>query len=248
MATGTPPRWSDYTECCYLTGVCQSPLHKVSRISARGGPVEIAPDGTGYVIALHEVAGNAWQCGEPSHNHTEGDSDNLKIRRTVMKRLIRILCVVGIAACVVRRPLPICRSAQHPFHLQRRPRLPGGQRLRLTASIPRRTSTAWPAKECAFDRCLVTNSLCGPSRRHGAHRQVQPRQPLLQQQQAASTAHQVTFPKLLQQAGYQTAIVGKWHLESDPTGFDYWHILPGQGLYYNPPMICNGKRSSTTAT
>ena len=48
---------------------------------------------------------------------------------------------------------------------------------------------------------------------------------------------QQTRPKLLQTAGYQTAIVGKWHLESMPTGFDYWEILPGQGDYYNPDFI-----------
>ena len=48
---------------------------------------------------------------------------------------------------------------------------------------------------------------------------------------------QQTLPKLLQTAGYQTAIVGKWHLESMPTGFDYWEILPGQGDYYNPDFI-----------
>jgi arylsulfatase A-like enzyme len=41
----------------------------------------------------------------------------------------------------------------------------------------------------------------------------------------------------LQQAGYNTSIIGKWHLESDPTGFDYWDILPGQGNYYNPDFI-----------
>jgi arylsulfatase A-like enzyme len=50
-----------------------------------------------------------------------------------------------------------------------------------------------------------------------------------------------TFPKLLQQHGYQTAIVGKWHLghggNSDPTGFDYWNVLPGQGNYHNPKLI-----------
>jgi len=46
----------------------------------------------------------------------------------------------------------------------------------------------------------------------------------------------------LQQAGYQTAMVGKWHLVTDPTGFDFWEILPGQGQYYNPPMIRNGER------
>lgn len=48
---------------------------------------------------------------------------------------------------------------------------------------------------------------------------------------------QMTFPKLMQQAGYQTAVVGKWHLTSDPTGFDYWEVLPGQGSYYNPDLI-----------
>ena len=48
---------------------------------------------------------------------------------------------------------------------------------------------------------------------------------------------QQTFPKLLQKAGYQTALVGKWHLESLPTGFNYWEIVPGQGDYYNPRFI-----------
>ncbi len=48
---------------------------------------------------------------------------------------------------------------------------------------------------------------------------------------------QPTFPKYLQKAGYQTAIFGKWHLETLPTGFDRWEILPGQGDYYNPRFI-----------
>src|SRR5262249_54828550 len=53
---------------------------------------------------------------------------------------------------------------------------------------------------------------------------------------------QPTFPKMLHAAGYQTAIIGKWHLVTDPIGFDEWHILPGQGEYYNPPMIHNGAK------
>ncbi|HEX7261944.1 MAG TPA: sulfatase, partial [Luteolibacter sp.] len=48
---------------------------------------------------------------------------------------------------------------------------------------------------------------------------------------------QFTFPKELQKAGYQTALFGKWHLESKPTGFDEWMVHPGQGSYYNPDFI-----------
>ena len=47
----------------------------------------------------------------------------------------------------------------------------------------------------------------------------------------------MTLPKIFQQNGYQTAIIGKWHLISYPTGFDYWKILPGQGLYVEPRFI-----------
>ena len=49
--------------------------------------------------------------------------------------------------------------------------------------------------------------------------------------------NQQTFPKLLQKAGYKTAIYGKSHLKGEPQGFDDWKVLPGQGLYYNPDMI-----------
>ena len=45
---------------------------------------------------------------------------------------------------------------------------------------------------------------------------------------------QLTFPKLFQKAGYRTGIFGKWHLKSEPTGFDKWMVYPGQGNYYNP--------------
>ena len=54
---------------------------------------------------------------------------------------------------------------------------------------------------------------------------------------------QQTFPRILQQAGYATAIVGKWHLKSNPVGFDYWDILPDQGDYYNPDFIEMGRKT-----
>ena len=92
-----------------------------------------------------------------------------------------------------------------------------------------------------FDRCYVTNSLCGPSRATiltGKHSHANG----FRQNGDRFDGSQVTFAKLLQKSGYQTAVIGKWHLESDPTGFDHWDILIGQGPYYNPPMISNGQR------
>lgn len=92
-----------------------------------------------------------------------------------------------------------------------------------------------------FTRCLTTNSLCGPARATLLTGKYSHLNHFYNNTNSRFDGSQMTFPKLLQQAGYQTAIVGKWHLETDPTGFDYWEILPGQGQYYNPPMILNGQ-------
>jgi arylsulfatase A-like enzyme len=93
-----------------------------------------------------------------------------------------------------------------------------------------------------FDRCLVPNSICGPSRAMLLTGKYSHANGFYNNTNSTFDGTQTTFPKLLQKAGYQTAVVGKWHLVSNPTGFDYWHILPGQGVYYNPPMIKNGQR------
>lgn len=93
-----------------------------------------------------------------------------------------------------------------------------------------------------FDRCLVTNSICGPSRATILTGKYSHRNGFYNNSNSRFDGSQTTFPKLMQQAGYQTAIIGKWHLGSDPTGFDYWQILPGQGVYYDPPMIKNGQK------
>ena len=93
-----------------------------------------------------------------------------------------------------------------------------------------------------FDNCCVTNSICGPSRAVILTGKYSHINGFIDNGGKSFDGSQPTVPKMLQKAGYQTAVVGKWHLVSDPTGFDYWHILPGQGAYYNPPMIENGKR------
>lgn len=89
-----------------------------------------------------------------------------------------------------------------------------------------------------FNRCLVTNSISGPCRAvilTGKYSHLNGF--LANEAQKPFDGSQQTFPKLLQKAGYNTAMIGKWHLGSDPTGFDHWEILPGQGNYYNPDFI-----------
>ena len=86
-----------------------------------------------------------------------------------------------------------------------------------------------------FKNSFCTNSICGPSRAvilTGKHSHMNG----FMSNGNHFDGSQQTFPKLLQKAGYQTAIIGKWHLKSDPQGFDHWDILPGQGEYYNPVL------------
>lgn len=96
------------------------------------------------------------------------------------------------------------------------------------------------AKEGAiFNRGFVTNSICAPSRAvvlTGKHSFVNGKVDNIQ----AFDWDQPNFAKLLQEAGYQTALVGKIHLDGQPQGFDYSAVLPGQGHYYNPDFIENG--------
>jgi arylsulfatase A-like enzyme len=105
-----------------------------------------------------------------------------------------------------------------------------GSRMNQTPNIDRL------AKEgMRFNRCLVTNSICGPCRAVILTGKYSHANGFMRNSDRFDGSQQ-TVPKLLQQAGYQTAIIGKWHLGTDPTGFDYWNILLGQGPYYNPPM------------
>ena len=92
-----------------------------------------------------------------------------------------------------------------------------------------------------FQRCLVPNSICGPSRAIVMTGKYSHKNGFYNNVNNTFDGTQQTFPKLLHSAGYQTAVIGKWHLISEPTGFDFWAIWPGQGIYYNPPMSVMGK-------
>lgn len=90
------------------------------------------------------------------------------------------------------------------------------------------------AEGMRFDRCMVTNSICGPSRATILTGKYSHLNGFYFNEDTEFDGSQVTFPKLMQEAGYTTAMIGKWHLASEPTGFDHWDILPGQGRYYRP--------------
>jgi N-acetylglucosamine-6-sulfatase len=116
-----------------------------------------------------------------------------------------------------------------------------GSRINQTPNLDR------IAKEGAlFQNSFCANSICGPSRAcilTGKHSHING----FLHNGNRFDGTQTTFPKLLQDVGYQTAMIGKWHLGTDPTGFDHWEVLPGQGSYYNPDfMQMDGSRKRYT--
>ena len=87
-----------------------------------------------------------------------------------------------------------------------------------------------------FENASVTNSICGPSRAvilTGTHSHINGK---IDNVSDFDTS-KVTFPQIMQQEGYQTALFGKLHFGNNPKGFDQFKILPGQGNYYNPDFI-----------
>ena len=121
-----------------------------------------------------------------------------------------------------------------------------GSRINQTPNIDRIAQNG-----VRFDNCFCTNSICTPSRASiltGTYNHINGVTTLVTHMDNRLQ----TYPKLLQQNGYQTAIFGKWHLgegaEHCPTGFDDWAVVPGQGLYHNPEFIFKGPDGGTRKT
>ena len=121
-----------------------------------------------------------------------------------------------------------------------------GSRINQTPNIDRIANQG-----IRFDNCFCTNAICTPSRATiltGTYNHVNEVTTL----STPMDNRLLTFPKLLQQNGYQTAIFGKWHLGTGPrhcpTGFDDWAVVPGQGRYHNPEFIFKDPNGGTTRT
>ena len=98
-----------------------------------------------------------------------------------------------------------------------------------------------------FKNNFCTNSICGPSRAvilTGKHSHING----FKMNGDRFDGSQQTFPKLLKNAGYKTAVIGKWHLHGVPEGFDYWNILQDQGNYYNPNFVAKNPATKKVDT
>ena len=84
-----------------------------------------------------------------------------------------------------------------------------------------------------LDNAFCTNSICTPSRATIMTGQYSHRNGVFTLSEALEP-DSMNIAKTLQASGYQTAIIGKWHLKKRPSGFDYFHVLPGQGRYHDP--------------
>ncbi|MEZ5980121.1 MAG: sulfatase [Planctomycetota bacterium] len=94
---------------------------------------------------------------------------------------------------------------------------------------------ALAAQGLVFDRAYCANAICAPARATVLTGRYSRANGVTTNAEVFDPASS-TFPKQLQAAGYETALFGKWHLKSDPTGFDTWEILPDQGSYYEPDL------------
>ena len=175
--------------------------------------------------------------------------------KTMLKRdFIRLITAAGTGAVLFRNVMASENGTRQQNDSIKRPNIVwifsddhsyqtigayGGrlEKLNLTPNIDRL------AKEgMRFDKCYVGNSICAPSRATlltGKHSHLNGKFT----NSGGFDQDQQTFPKILRNNGYQTAMIGKIHLPGNMQGFDYWEVLPGQGSYYNPVFITEGGKT-----
>lgn len=113
---------------------------------------------------------------------------------------------------------------------------------RLAPLNPTPTLDAFANEGMLFERCYVTNSICTPSRACVLTGQYNHTNNVYDLSGRLAPEHQY-LPLELKRVGYQTAMIGKWHLEAEPAAFDYYCVLPGQGKYHNPDFIVRGQEA-----
>ncbi len=160
-----------------------------------------------------------------------GNDDHGEVNRISRRSVLTlplVLCRSGFGRAAARPNILFIMTDDHAAHALSC----YGSRVNRTPNLDR------IAREgIRFDRCFATNSICSPSRASiltGKYSHMNG-VPVFNRFDGS----QPTVQKMLQEAGYHTAVIGKWHLGSNPTGFDYWNVLPGQGRYIDPIFYDN---------
>lgn len=150
-----------------------------------------------------------------------------------MRLTLLLMCLVAASAQAQRPNIILIYADDHAAHAisAYRRHIPYAIDLPATPNLDRLAREGM-----LFRNAFATNSICGPARAAVLTGQYGHLNGVLTNADSLHATH-INFPKLLQAAGYQTALVGKWHLHERPSGFDRYEILPGQGAYYNPVLV-----------
>jgi arylsulfatase A-like enzyme len=154
---------------------------------------------------------------------------NYFLMNKIVLRILIIFLLAAVSARAQQRPnIVLIISDDHAYQAISA----YGSKLMQTPAIDR------IAREgVLFNKGYVTNSICGPSRAVILTGKYSHKNGFKDNENSSFDGSQNSFIKELTNSGYQTAWIGKWHLETQPQGFTFWKILPGQGQYYNPDFI-----------
>lgn len=117
----------------------------------------------------------------------------------------------------------------------------GAYGSRLASLNPTPNIDRLAARGMRFDRVFCNNSICTPSRASIITGQYPQTNGVLDLDGRLPPERQL-LPSEMKRAGYQTAVIGKWHLTEEPAAFDFYCVLPGQGAYHNPSFLIRGDR------
>ena len=164
-----------------------------------------------------------------------------------MKRafLVHLLAMLGVL-CVLHAAEPLSGSPAKPNIIyimsdDHAAEAIGAYGGRLAPLNPTPTIDKLAKEGMLFENCFADNSLCTPSRASILTGQYNHRNKVYDLDGSLDAAHQF-LPLEMSKAGYQTAMIGKWHLGAEPAAFDYYCVLPGQGEYFNPHFLVRGDK------